>query len=109
LTKALPAFQRRDTLRVLDAGRIYRVPDYTNLYVITLPRGANRDSVVARLARLPGVVYAEKNQRAEPRVDVIPTNESQFNLEWGLRNTSGPDIEATQAWSITKGSNSIKV
>lgn len=42
--KGFPEFQRSDTLRTLSNGRKYRVPDYTNLFVITLPSGANRDS-----------------------------------------------------------------
>ena len=144
LAEAFPDFQRKDTTRVLDDGRIYRVPDYTNLFVITLPAGVNRDTVVARLERLPHVEYAEKNGLVTPRgafsdafsedlslipyrtaedmvpeqsstftsmmpPEVIPTNEPLFSQQWGLRNTIGPDIEATHAWTITKGSSSIKV
>ena len=144
LAEAFPSFRRADTTRVLDDGRLYRVPDYTNLFVITLPAGVNRDTVVARLERLPQVEYAEKNGLVVPREsppalpykdasfmpyrdatfedvlleqsstlamppEVIPTNEPLFDQQWGLKNEIGPDIEATHAWTITKGSSSIKI
>ncbi len=127
IARGFPDFQRSDTLRVLGDGRTYRVPDYTNLFVVTLPPNANRDSVVARLNRLPGVQYAEKNQRPAPRFspgnrshtvssqpqsatdEVIPPNQEDFDKQWGLRNTSGPDIEATKAWTYTKGSNNVTI
>lgn len=69
MAKGFPDFRRADTLRVLENERTYRVPDYTNLFVITLPPNANRDSVVARLNRLPEwVQYAEKNQQPDSRL-----------------------------------------
>lgn len=69
MAKGFPDFRRADTLRVLENGRTYRVPDYTNLFVVTLPPNANRDSVVARLNRMSEwVKYAEKNQRPAPRL-----------------------------------------
>ena len=109
LRRGLPDFRSADTLRVLSEGRVLRVPNYTNLFVITLDTPADetmRDSLVARLERLPFVEYAEKNQRVEFRGEVIPTNEPNFSSQWGLRNTTGQDIEATLAWEITKGSSS---
>ena len=128
MAKGFPDFRRSDTLRVLENGRTYRVPDYTNLFVVTLPPNANRDSVVARLNRLPEwVQYAEKNQRPAARIspenrshtirshtqngtdEVIPPNQDDFDKQWGLRNTSGPDIEATKAWTYTKGSSKVTI
>lgn len=128
MAKGFPDFRRADTLRVLENERAYRVPDYTNLFVITLPPNSNRDSVVARLNRLPEwVQYAEKNQRPAPRVssgsrphtvsshpqngtdEVIPPNQDDFDQQWGLRNTSGPDIGATEAWSYTTGSSNVTI
>lgn len=127
--KGFPEFQRSDTLRTLRNGRKYRVPDYTNLFVITLPSGTNRDSVVAQLNQLPASVkYAEKNQRPAIRPysgaddsylvspsslsamgEVIPPNQDDFDQQWGLRNTIGPDIEATEAWNYTTGSSNITI
>ncbi|MFO8233232.1 MAG: S8 family serine peptidase [Longimonas sp.] len=128
MAKGFPDFRRADTLRVLENERTYRVPDYTNLFVITLPPNANRDSVVARLNRLPEwVQYAEKNQQPDPRLssesrsqtvsldagratdEVIPPDQDDFDKQWGLRNTSGPDIGATEAWSYTTGSSNTTI
>lgn len=136
IKRGVPEFERRDTLRVLEDGRLHRVPDYTNLFVLTLPGSVNRDSLIARLNRSPHVEYAEENQMVYPRkgkainpllistpplafaarptspaaiAEVIPVNEPGFGSQWGLRNLSGPDIEATHAWSITRGSSSIKI
>ena len=128
MAQGFPDFRRADTLRVLENERTYRVPDYTNLFVITLPPNANRDSVVARLNRLPKwVQYAEKNQQPDPRLssesgsrtrspysasapeEVIPPNQDDFDKQWGLRNTNGPDINATEAWTYTKGGSNVTI
>ncbi len=106
IEKGFPEFRSADTLRVLTDNRIYRVPDWTNLFIITLPEKANRDSLIVNLERLPDVVYAEKNQMAVPRGEVIPSDE-HFDEQWGLKNLQhlGVDIRATYAWAITTGSN----
>ncbi len=123
LARGYAGFRRSDTLRVLADGRRYRTQDYTKLFVITLPEGVNRDSVVAHLERLPFVRYAEKNQRVVPRTEparfsfstqrfMIPSalvtpNDPYFSQQWGLKNSVGPDIRAEQAWELSKGSTDI--
>ncbi len=111
IESGFPDFRSEDTLRVLQDGRVYRLPDWTNLFVITLPEHVNRDTVIARLERLPWVEYAEKNQMVLPRSEVIPPNQQYFNQQWGLKNQQypGQDIRATFAWSITKGSTNEKL
>jgi thermitase len=111
IESGFPEFRSEDTLRVLQDGRVYRLPDWTNLFIITLPEHVNRDTVIARLERLPWVEYAEKNQLAQPRSEVIPTNQQYFNQQWGLKNQQypGQDIRATFAWSITKGNTNEKL
>ncbi len=111
IESGFPEFRSEDTLRVLQDGRVYRLPDWTNLFVITLPEHVNRDTVIARLERLPLVEYAEKNQMVLPRSEVIPPNQQHFDQQWGLKNLQypGEDIRATFAWSITKGSTNEKL
>lgn len=128
-----PGFERADTLRILSDGRIYRAPDYTNLFVITLPSQVDRDEAVALFEALPQVRYAEKNQRVFVRAatttsdfstgslsttaypsqsgaaPVFPSGQSRFTEQWGLYNPNGPDIRAPYAWGITRGSPSIKI
>ncbi len=112
IAKGIPEFQRSDTLRVLPDGRLFKVPDYTNLFVITLPTGLQREALVDSLVRFPIVVSAEKNQRAILR-ETIP-NDTHFQArQWNLKNTGqfggtpGADVKATFAWDITKGSTSV--
>jgi subtilisin family serine protease len=133
--RGMPDFVSADTSRALSGGRVLRLPDFSNLFVVSLPKGASsadRDSLIARLERLPYVEYAEPNQVASPRTrpippgpitehlmaedqpaliafmgEVIPTNEPSFSSQWGLKNTAGgSDINATFAWDVTKGSSS---
>jgi subtilisin family serine protease len=112
IAKGIPEFRRSDTLRVLPDGRIFKVPDYTNLFVITLPMGMKRESLVDSLKQLPGIISAENNQKAVLR-ETIP-NDSHFSTrQWNLKNTGqfggtpGADIKATFAWDIAKGSSSV--
>ena len=113
IAKAWPSFQKRDTLQVLEGGRIFRLPDYSEVYILTLPSDVNRDTLVSQLQRLPNVVNVEKALRPEHRG--ITPRDKYFNRQWGLKNTgqaggtTGADIKASDAWGITKGSSSIKI
>lgn len=68
IESGFPEFRSEDTLRVLQDGRVYRLPDWTNLFVITLPEHVNRDTVIARLERLPLVEYAVKKSDGSAQV-----------------------------------------
>jgi subtilisin family serine protease len=114
IAKGMPEFQRSDTLRVFPDGRVYRAPDYTNVFVITLPADVPREALVDSLARLPEVISVEKNQRVIFR-ETVPTSEPYFGYQWNMKNTgqssgtAGADIKATFAWDLTKGSNTVKL
>jgi len=108
--KAFPDFNPADTLRVSPEGLTVSSMDLSRIFVLRLPPNQKRDSLIARLQRLPHVIYAEPN--AMGRARVIP-NDTHFGLQWSLRNTgesggtSGADIKATDAWDIYTGSSSV--
>ncbi|MGH7457284.1 MAG: hypothetical protein ACRENG_38395, partial [bacterium] len=76
----MPSFQRSDTLRILSDGRTFRLPDYTNLFVVSLAQADRRPALIDSLKNLPDVVSAEKNQKAIVR-ELIP-NDTRFGLQW---------------------------
>ena len=99
--KATPDFKSIDTLRILEDGRILRLPDYTNLFVITLPSGSNRDEIIKLLNNSSEVLNIEKNQRGIFR-DRTPRDQ-HFSRQWALKNdgttlqgsgTPGADIKS---------------
>ena len=83
------------------------LPDVEQLH---LP-ARNAEQAVERLARMPGVAYAELDHVI--RLDQTP-NDTGFGVLWGLHNTgqtvnvdpgiAGADINAPEAWDITTGS-----
>lgn len=111
IAKGIPSFKQSDTLRVLSDGRIYRTPDYTNLFVIRLPQGVNRQTVIGSLHRHPAVAIAEIDQSPTFR-ELVP-NDQHFGLQWNLKNTGqfggtpGADIKATFAWDKTTGNSAV--
>ncbi len=119
--KPFPNFVSRDTVRTLRGGRIYRTPNYSNLYVFTLEKISYRDSLIAKIVSSVFVEYAEPNVIPTPRAEfksfyhaplekidgftpVIP-GDARFDEQWGLFNEdyTGVDINATNAWTITTG------
>src|SRR5438093_2722513 len=82
------------------------------LEVIKLPPGLSVQKAIDYYQRLPHVLYAEPNYIL--RTTVIP-NDPRFGDLWGLNNTGqsrgtpGADIDAPEAWNITKGSSSVVV
>lgn len=110
--KGFPDFNRADTLRVSPEGLTVSSMDLSRVFVLRLPSNERRDSLIARLQRLPHVIYAEPNSMGRARLD---PNDQHFSLQWGLKNTgqaggtAGADIKATQAWDIFTGSSSVIV
>ena len=45
LRRGFPDFQKADTLRVLADGRLFRLPDFSNLLVVTVPSGTDREAL----------------------------------------------------------------
>ena len=90
------------------AHRFRRIP----VDVVTIPEGADPDTVIAAYEARPDVAYAEPNHpvyvQGEP-------NDPLFDDLWGLHNTGqtggapGADIGAVEAWEHTTGSSEIIV
>jgi hypothetical protein len=98
----MPSFQSSDTLRVLPDGRVFRLPDYTNLFVVSLQQAERRSTLIDSLKVLPFLLSAEKNQKAMLR-ELVPNDTYFTSRQWNMRNTgqfggtSGADIKATLA------------
>jgi subtilisin family serine protease len=81
---------------------------------LTLARDAKKDSMLIanELHETCLFEYAEPNLIHFP---YLATNDKYFNQQWGLKNTgqsggtSGIDIKAEQAWTITTGSPAIRI
>lgn len=114
IAKGMPNFQKSDTLRILSDGRRVRAPEWTNLFVITLSSGAQRETLVQQLAGFPEVLSAEKNQKVIFR-ETTPDDTYFATRQWNLKNsgqfggTLGADIKATFAWDLTTGSSLEKL
>jgi thermitase len=104
-------------LRRLEArsgGRVVRVLPAQRLVRIALPaRGRGGAAAAARaLADDPAVASARAHGRG--RGGFVP-NDPLFGAQWHLRNTGqsggvlGADIDATNAWQITRGSPDVVV
>ncbi|RTZ97803.1 MAG: hypothetical protein DSY90_06200 [Deltaproteobacteria bacterium] len=82
--------------------------------LVTLNKGEDVQSAVDRLRNDPRIEYVEPNYYMKP--SVVP-NDPLFNQQWGLQNTGqtvnhvtgkpGADIQATDAWLLTPGSDAI--
>jgi len=80
------------------------------------PPGQSPRSAARRVARLPGVLYAEPEQIVDYRV--LP-GDPHLGRQWSLHNTGqvilatggkrGADIEASSAWDIQTGNPSVIV
>jgi hypothetical protein len=81
-----------------------------HLYKVTVSPPYVQDSVIAALARLSDVVYAERNGGWQ-----LHTNDQHYGKQWYLKNTGqsggtvGTDIKAEDAWQIFTGSSQRKI
>jgi serine protease len=88
----------------------YRVP--SNLQLVNVPQGMTAQDAIDAYRSDPEVLYAEANFVHE--LAVTP-NDPSFGSLWGLHNTGqtgglpNADINAPEAWNITKGSNSVVI
>ncbi len=88
--------------------REYRMP--SNLQLVGVPAGMTVEQLVDAYRLDPEVLYAEPNFVYE--LNVVP-NDPSFQQLWGLHNTGqdggvpDADINAPEAWNITKGSDAV--
>lgn len=121
VAKTFPAFERRDTLKISRTGERVTLSDLSDIFTLRLPSSAQKNQLIERLAKLPFVVYAEPNGGTSP--SVLPNDEYFDNpsspgsggRQWSLLNTGqdlgtyDADIDAPEAWDITKGSSSTVI
>ncbi len=114
--------ERADLRRDQDASLEERLP-IPGTEVIELDRGASVGAAVRELERRPEVLYAQPNYLRQPLATT--PNDPRFNHLWGLHNTgqfvpdddtradgSGTpdaDIDAPEAWDLTRGSTNVKI
>jgi len=120
----------------LAGGTVVAEVARTRIQLVTVPAGAEA-AAIARYRRNPNVLYAEPNYiRSVPRPlshapgsEVVP-GEYYFDEQWALHNTGqffqclpwidgtelcfyfgtpDADIDAPEAWAISKGSSAIRV
>lgn len=83
-----------------------------DLWKVNLPDGQTVDEALADLSARDDILYALPDYQI--RADYIP-NDAQFGKMWGLSNTGqtggtvDADIDAPEAWDVTRGSSSIVV
>lgn len=109
------AERRRAVRSRLDAKLARKLP-LPRIELVDLPPGKAVRAAARRLARLPGVEYAEPNYyRYRDRTP----NDADFGRLWGLENTGqrvarvdgtpGADISAPGGWEATVGSRAVGV
>ncbi|MGH9789400.1 MAG: S8 family serine peptidase [Candidatus Acidiferrales bacterium] len=97
------------------AVRAQLLRSYTSaprLQLVRLPAGIKVREALRAYRSNPDVLYAQPNYIH--RAQVMP-NDPQFSQMWGLHNTGqagggvDADIDAPEAWDITKGSSNVVV
>ncbi len=93
------------------------IKEYTfvpNLEHVKLPEGVSVKEAIQSYMANPNVEYAVPNYIR--RISTVIPNDTNFVNQWALRNTgqyangtAGADIDATEAWDITTGTNQVVV
>jgi subtilisin family serine protease len=112
IISAAPAYDRADTVAVGPTGEPVYFLDYSLLYRLRLPEGANRDSIAGVLSQFPEVVYAELNGVGTAFGPKYPNDVHFVNGDqWGLWNRvhANADVDAPWAWGTTTGLSTIKI
>ncbi len=104
--RIVPAAVKGDTLRVLAKGAIVKLADFSQIHLLSFPEDISVNSVVAALQELDQVVYAEPDQFLV--YDADPPNDEFFDDQWHLQQSNDIDIDAPEAWHLSKG-DGIKI
>ncbi|HBQ28627.1 MAG TPA: hypothetical protein DD719_04355, partial [Desulfotomaculum sp.] len=107
LVKFKPGITKNDIEKVhlQNKGKVNKIIPEINVQIVKVEKNKVLEKVSA-YQRNPIVEFAEPDYLA--RAVSIP-NDVYFNLQWGLSNTNDADIDAPEAWDITKGSKKIKI
>jgi serine protease len=108
------SFSAQNTLHDALGARVAHVYTYVpNLQAIALPDTLSVEEALARYQKDPNVLYAEPNYIYE-HTATLP-NDARFGELFGLNNTgqsgglADADIDATEAWDLTQGSDQVVV
>lgn len=85
-------------------GRVLKENTDLGVQVVQVPSGMVMEKV-AEYQSEKDVAFAEPDYVA--RATFIP-NDPYFSLQWGLNNSNDADIDAPEAWDVSRG-NSVKV
>jgi subtilisin family serine protease len=84
------------------------------VFELKAPAGKRADEVRNNLAKLPGVAFVEPDFVVT--TEATPANDTYYaGYQWGLNNTgqtggtSDADIDAPEAWDLTRGDGSVVV
>jgi subtilisin family serine protease len=84
-----------------------------NLQLVSLPKTLDVAAAIAAYSSQSGVMYAEPDFIS--RIDSTVPNDTDFDLQWDWLNTGqiggtpGDDVDATKAWDLSTGSNTVAV
>jgi len=109
IERAFPLWNKADSVRVLESGRVVHRPRFHRVHIIHLPAGASADKFIEQLEREPSVAYAEKHINGQLENDTYYADQWYLNNTGQAGGTAGADIQAEDAWSIFTGSSSIKI
>jgi subtilisin family serine protease len=84
---------------------------------LKIPKGVSRDGLIKQLSRHSAIEIAEPNYllHAIESTNVVIPNDPRFTELWGMNNTGASggradaDIDAVEAWDLTKGSREVIV
>jgi hypothetical protein len=77
-------------------------------YDVTIPAAKDLFQAIRDWYSWSRLLFAEPAWIDYDVLDYVPTD-PRFSQQWHLKNTSEADIQATDAWDITKGSSSVLI
>jgi thermitase len=93
--------------RVLGATELDAFSSPSNLVLVRVRPGITLSAAADAYRQRPEVLYAEPNQIWHT-LETIP-NDPKFNLQWNWKQPSDADVDATDAWDLTRGSANVIV
>lgn len=85
-------------------GQYLGAPDYL---LVKAPPALGLEQLQGALRNLPDFSYAEPNTLQYTTASV--PNDTSFGQQWGMEQSSDKDIDAADAWDITRGSSGTVV
>ncbi|MCS7290597.1 MAG: S8 family serine peptidase [Roseiflexus sp.] len=105
-----PLFDRNAVIDALE-----RQHGLDRIYKVVFPPEVDIFTAMADYRSNPAIEYAEPHHIYQIMQTAEPPNDPEFPKQWGLHNTGqtggrvDADIDAPEAWTITKGSSSILI